>query len=81
MVFASEEMWPPLAQVETTESIDVAAPPISVWQALIDMQTMEALLALPFRLGMAYPISGRSSARVSARSAGACSRPASRSNA
>lgn len=57
-VFASEKALPPLTTFDTRETIDVAAAPDAVWQSLIDMETIEAEPALPFRLGVAYPIRG-----------------------
>jgi hypothetical protein len=56
MAFASEHVLPPITHFETAESIVVAAPPGLVWQAVVDMGTLKEPVALPFRLGVAYPV-------------------------
>ncbi|MBO0758152.1 MAG: hypothetical protein J2P54_20075 [Bradyrhizobiaceae bacterium] len=44
---------------DTTETILVAAPAPVVWNAIIRMDALDEPLALPFRLGVAYPLSGK----------------------
>lgn len=43
---------------DTTETIFVDAPAPVVWNAIIRMDALNEPLALPFRLGVAYPLSG-----------------------
>ncbi len=59
MVFFSEQALPPSKLIEVSQSIDVAAPADTVWQALIHMDAIGPAPALPFRLGLAYPLSAR----------------------
>jgi hypothetical protein len=49
---------PPAATFETSQTVRVNAPPETVWNAIVRMDTMTAPLALPFRLGVAYPVRG-----------------------
>jgi hypothetical protein len=58
MVFAVESVLPPATSFDSYQTIEVNAPPEAVWQAVIRMDTMDAPLALPFRLGVAYPVRG-----------------------
>jgi uncharacterized membrane protein YhaH (DUF805 family) len=58
LVFAVETVLPPTTSFETTETIAIDAPPHAVWNAIVRMQTMDEPLALPFRLGVAYPLGG-----------------------
>lgn len=57
LVFALEVALPPLATIETRQSIEIAAPPAAVWRTLVGGDPIEGRLALPFRLGVAYPVS------------------------
>jgi hypothetical protein len=57
-VFASEQLAPGGVTFATEEAIEVAAPPGAVWAALVDMGEITAEPALPFRLGIAYPLRG-----------------------
>jgi len=57
-MFASEQAFPATTTFATDESIDIAAPPPAVWQALIHMDRIDSPPALPFRLGVAYPLRG-----------------------
>jgi hypothetical protein len=59
LVFAIEAVLPPTTSFETTETIAIDAPPRAVWNAIVHMQTMDEPLALPFRLGVAYPLGGK----------------------
>lgn len=43
---------------ETYQTIKVNAPPEMVWNAVVRMDTIDEPLALPFRLGVAYPLRG-----------------------
>jgi uncharacterized membrane protein YhaH (DUF805 family) len=57
-MFASEQAFPATTTFATDESIDIAAPPPAVWQALIHMDRIDIPPSLPFRLGVAYPLRG-----------------------
>ncbi len=59
MVFFSEQAFPPSRTVDISQSIDVAAPADAVWQSLIRMDSIGPAPALPFRLGVAYPVSAQ----------------------
>jgi uncharacterized membrane protein YhaH (DUF805 family) len=58
LMFAVENVLPPVAHFETEQTIVVAAPPDAVWQSILSTDSVEGPLALPFRLGVAYPIRG-----------------------
>jgi hypothetical protein len=58
IVFASESLLPPSADFDTLQTIEIAASPEIVWQSIIHMNTIDEPLALPFRLGVAYPLRG-----------------------
>jgi hypothetical protein len=57
-VFASEDAFPANTQFATTETIEIAAQPHDVWLSIVRMDPIRAPLALPFRLGVAYPLGG-----------------------
>jgi hypothetical protein len=42
----------------TSAAIEIYAPPEAVWNSIIHMDTIDEPLALPFRLGVAYPLRG-----------------------
>jgi hypothetical protein len=58
LMFAVENVLPPAASFDTDQSIAVAAPPELVWQSILSTDPIEGPLALPFRLGVAYPLRG-----------------------
>ena len=58
LMFSTENLLPAETDFATVQRIEVAAPPDRVWQALIRMDRIDGELALPFRLGVAYPIRG-----------------------
>ncbi len=58
IVFATEHAFPPMTTFETYQTIGVNAPPAMVWNAIVKMDTIDEPLALPFRLGVAYPLRG-----------------------
>jgi len=58
MVFASEQLVPSSAVFDTEETIEIAAPADAVWRALVRMEEIAVPPALPFRLGVAYPLRG-----------------------
>jgi hypothetical protein len=58
IVFALEFALPAITSFDTHQTIEVNAPPETVWKSLVKMDTMDGPLALPFRLGVAYPLRG-----------------------
>jgi len=58
LMFAIEHVLPPSAHFETEQTISVAAPPDVVWRSILSTDPIEGPLALPFRLGVAYPLRG-----------------------
>jgi uncharacterized membrane protein YhaH (DUF805 family) len=58
LMFAVENMLPPSAHFDTEQTIAVAAPPEAVWRSILSTDPVEGPLALPFRLGVAYPLRG-----------------------
>jgi uncharacterized membrane protein YhaH (DUF805 family) len=58
IVFALESALPATTTFDTSQIIEVDAPPTAVWKAIVTMDTMDEPLALPFRLGVAYPLRG-----------------------
>jgi hypothetical protein len=38
--------------------VEIDAPPEMVWRSIVRMETIDGPLALPFRLGVAYPLRG-----------------------
>ncbi len=57
MVLALESLAQREAAFELRSTIDIDAPPAAVWRALVRMQPIAEAPALPFRLGVAYPMS------------------------
>jgi hypothetical protein len=58
LIFAMETVLPPRESFDTCQTVEIAAPPDHVWQAIIHMDRIDEPLALPMRLGVAYPLSG-----------------------
>jgi len=58
LMFAVEHVLPPITQFGTEQTIVVAAPPNVVWKSVLSTDPIEGPLALPFRLGVAYPLRG-----------------------
>jgi hypothetical protein len=58
-LFAFERAITAEVSFTTTESVVIAAPPAAVWRALVDPAPIRERPALPFRLGLAYPVSGQ----------------------
>jgi uncharacterized membrane protein YhaH (DUF805 family) len=58
LVFAIEAVFPAVTTFDTYQTITVEAPPATVWKYLLRMDEIDGPLALPFRLGVAYPIRG-----------------------
>lgn len=58
LVFAVEHVLPTSTTFDTVQTIEVHAPPAAVWRSVLSTDPVEGPLALPFRLGVAYPIRG-----------------------
>src|SRR5262249_33140527 len=58
LVLAVEKVLPAKTNFETIQTIEVHAPPDAVWQSLLSTDSIEGRVALPFRLGVAYPLRG-----------------------
>ena len=49
---------PATTRFDTTETVVIDAPPERVWNSIVNMGPIEEPPALPFRLGVAYPLRG-----------------------
>ncbi len=58
-VFALEAAMPPTVPIDSSASIDVAAPPAAVWDAITSGEAIESGPGLVGATGLAYPIRGR----------------------
>ena len=58
LLLSVELLAPPHAQFESSESIEVAATPMQVWDAVVHMGPIPDRPAAPFGWGMAYPQRG-----------------------
>jgi uncharacterized membrane protein YhaH (DUF805 family) len=58
LVFALESVLATTTSFDSYQTIEVDAPPAAVWNAIVRMETIDAPPALPFRLGVAYPLGG-----------------------
>jgi hypothetical protein len=58
VLFALEHLFVPAASFNTIQSVTIAAPAEAVWRSVLHMERIEEPLALPYRLGVAYPIRG-----------------------
>jgi uncharacterized membrane protein YhaH (DUF805 family) len=58
LVLAVESVLPPAASFDSYQTIEVGAPPEAVWASLVRMRPIDEPPALPFRLGIAYPLGG-----------------------
>jgi hypothetical protein len=58
LVFASESALQSSVAFQTSQTIEVAAPPEAVWKTIVHMTPLDEPVALPFRLGVAYPVGG-----------------------
>jgi len=57
-VFALESAIPSTTTFESHQTIEIDAAPATVWKAVLIMESIEVPRALPFRLGIAYPLRG-----------------------
>jgi hypothetical protein len=58
LLFAVENILGATTSFDTHQTIAVRAPPDVVWRSIVHMETIDEPLALPFRLGVAYPLRG-----------------------
>ena len=58
LLLAGEAVLPPRATFDSVESVDVAASPAVVWDAVVHMGPIPDAPAPPFRWGLAYPLRG-----------------------
>ncbi len=58
LVLLGEVLLPPKAGFQSVESVEVAAPPAAVWDAVVHMGPIPNPPAAPFRWGLAYPVRG-----------------------
>ena len=58
LIFAVESSLPTVVAFDTVSRIHIDASPPAVWKVLINTDLSEAPVALPFRLGLAYPVRG-----------------------
>ena len=57
-MFVLEQVAPATASFEDSRSVIIEAGPEYVWPAVLQMRQIEERPALPFRLGLAYPVRG-----------------------
>jgi hypothetical protein len=60
LIFMLEHLFVPATGFDTTQSITINAPAEAVWRSVLRMDRIDEPLALPQRLGVAYPIHGES---------------------
>lgn len=58
VLFATERAAPATIEFADRQSVDISAPPSAVWSAATQMAQIHDRPALPFRLGLAYPLRG-----------------------
>lgn len=58
LIFVSESLMPTTTRFETHQAIEINASPAVVWQSIIRMDMRDEPVALPYRLGLAYPLGG-----------------------
>jgi hypothetical protein len=59
LVFGVEDVVSATTTFDTSETVVVDAPPQAVWNAIVHMDPLDPPTALPFRLGVAYPLGGQ----------------------
>jgi len=59
LILVAEIALPTAIHFETSSRIQISAAPEAVWKILLHMDLSEEPLALPFRLGIAYPVRGK----------------------
>lgn len=58
VLLMAEAFLPPHGGFDSVESVEVAAPPAAVWDAVVHMGPIPDAPAAPFRWGLAYPLRG-----------------------
>jgi uncharacterized membrane protein YhaH (DUF805 family) len=58
VIFALETSLPTAVPFDTLSRLQIGAPPPAVWKVLVRTDLSEEPVALPFRLGLAYPVRG-----------------------
>ncbi|SEO82242.1 hypothetical protein SAMN02990966_02963 [Rhodospirillales bacterium URHD0017] len=58
LILVSEWLMPTTTRFDTRQSIEINAPPSVVWQSIVRMDMRDEPVALPYRLGLAYPLGG-----------------------
>ena len=58
LAFTAEYALPSVTRFDTVQTIEIQASPEAVWRSILSSDPVEGPLALPFRLGVAYPIRG-----------------------
>lgn len=58
VLFALENLFVPATNFNTIQSVIIVAPAEAVWRSVLHMDRIDEPLALPFRLGVAYPVRG-----------------------
>ena len=58
LILVSEWLMPTTTRFDTQQSIEINARPHAVWQSIIRMDMRDEPVALPYRLGLAYPLGG-----------------------
>jgi uncharacterized membrane protein YhaH (DUF805 family) len=58
LLLIGQQAMAPSIVFSDTRSVEVAAPPKTVWRAVIRMERIKETPAAPFRLGVTYPLSG-----------------------
>jgi hypothetical protein len=58
LIFVSERLMPATTKFDTRQAVEINAPPHVVWQSIVRMDMRDEPLALPYRLGLAYPLGG-----------------------
>lgn len=58
LILVSEWLMPTTTRFDTQQSIEINAPPHAVWQSIVRMDMRDEPVALPYRLGLAYPLGG-----------------------
>jgi hypothetical protein len=58
LIFVSESLMPTTTRFDTQQAIEINAPPSVVWQSIVRMDMRDEPVALPYRLGLAYPLGG-----------------------
>lgn len=58
LILVSEALMPTTTRFGTQQTIEINAPPSVVWRSIVRMAMRDEPVALPYRLGLAYPLGG-----------------------